>query len=942
MAEGKPVGTMFVELSMDATKYTKAQKDILAGAEKNSADINKVFKTVGTQSDQMYNAMRQNIQNAYNAIAKSATSSADEIRRAHEASAAKISAIDKAQFGEKTSLISSLKSNWISAAAVIGTATMAATKAWDMAKVGASYDEQRGILDNLGRKYNQTADEIVQAMDRAADNQIAKSDLMKIALGGLAKGLDPKQLTDLADAALILGDAVGVDAKTALDDLTQALESGRTKGLKTYLGTSLDLATAFGGLESKMTAVEKTQAMYNLTIQAAAGLQAQQTTKVDGGADAIDRMEKKYNDATLAVSRFFKSMVVGAIDAASAPPIKYKITRDEMGLYHKTVITENKSSEEDDAYLGAAMKAARAKADNDALRASLEKREAEKKVTEFAAKDAIESIRDKQEAEDLYNRNVYEWTVDRLRLEEKMRKDGDDIVKESNKKREEWEKDSQKRVTEGEKIAADFYKDKKKEDAKRAEDRVKAERDIYTDIRGFETESYAASIALIEDQAKKYREMGVSEVAVARWVAEETEKAEIKKLKASKDWRDGIKAYYKEAEKDAKHWGDYSYDVAKAFGTDSRKALSSTLFSTMKGDFENIEDAWRGLMDSMLKKLADSAADMVVSWMETNVTMNSISATSGYVTSGLSALGSYAIGAASDWLGLAVGQWSVPEDKISLLHEGEMVVPAEYAALVRKLMETSGGSLEPGQNSFAASLAESNGWRDSNPFMAELMDNTMTSNIGHSALSGGVKGGITGGLAGALAGALGGALRGGILGALENIGNFYGWTSAGRAASWLDGALAAPGFYNDFNAAIAWNSYQDQASGIATTQAEAVADSWNSYQDAASGVDESGGSTSDGNPNSGGSGEEGWRNGGISSGPNTGYMALMHGTEAHVPLPNGKSIPVEMKGGAQGVVIQNLQLFIGGKEFEGEMKVIADGVVVARNQRNVNPMQRVY
>ena len=36
MATGKPVGTMFVELSLDATKYTKSQRDILAGAEKNS------------------------------------------------------------------------------------------------------------------------------------------------------------------------------------------------------------------------------------------------------------------------------------------------------------------------------------------------------------------------------------------------------------------------------------------------------------------------------------------------------------------------------------------------------------------------------------------------------------------------------------------------------------------------------------------------------------------------------------------------------------------------------------------------------------------------------------------------------------------------------------------------------------------------------------------
>lgn len=36
--------------------------------------------------------------------------------------------------------------------------------------------------------------------------------------------------------------------------------------------------------------------------------------------------------------------------------------------------------------------------------------------------------------------------------------------------------------------------------------------------------------------------------------------------------------------------------------------------------------------------------------------------------------------------------------------------------------------------------------------------------------------------------------------------------------------------------------------------------------------------------------------GGITSGPRSGYMAMLHGTEAVVPLPGGRSIPVEMTG----------------------------------------------
>lgn len=43
---------------------------------------------------------------------------------------------------------------------------------------------------------------------------------------------------------------------------------------------------------------------------------------------------------------------------------------------------------------------------------------------------------------------------------------------------------------------------------------------------------------------------------------------------------------------------------------------------------------------------------------------------------------------------------------------------------------------------------------------------------------------------------------------------------------------------------------------------------------------------------------EGYSNGGIARGREAGYPAILHGTEAVVPLPNGKQIPVEMKGGA--------------------------------------------
>ena len=46
--------------------------------------------------------------------------------------------------------------------------------------------------------------------------------------------------------------------------------------------------------------------------------------------------------------------------------------------------------------------------------------------------------------------------------------------------------------------------------------------------------------------------------------------------------------------------------------------------------------------------------------------------------------------------------------------------------------------------------------------------------------------------------------------------------------------------------------------------------------------------------------------GGIARGRNAGYPAILHGTEAVVPLPNGNKIPVEMKGGAGNNITNNI------------------------------------
>ena len=45
----------------------------------------------------------------------------------------------------------------------------------------------------------------------------------------------------------------------------------------------------------------------------------------------------------------------------------------------------------------------------------------------------------------------------------------------------------------------------------------------------------------------------------------------------------------------------------------------------------------------------------------------------------------------------------------------------------------------------------------------------------------------------------------------------------------------------------------------------------------------------------------GFQTGGVVAGPKTGYTAMLHGTEAVVPLEGGTDIPVEMQGMNEGM-----------------------------------------
>jgi len=305
MAEGKPVGQMYVELSLDATKYTKAQKEILAGAEKNSADINKAFKIVGTKTDEMYNAMRKNIQNHLDAIKKSHLSSHDEIRRAKEAAAAKIKAIDEAQYGVQAGFIEKWKKNWLAATAAVTAAYFAVSRAWDIAEKAANFEQQKIGFANLAASYEANGEKILESLKKVSDGTVNSMTLVNKAGTAMMMGIDPEKIVKLMEIARATTRVTGQSVTQAFDDISLAV--ARSSKLKLdNLGIIIDVAKAneeyareLGTTSDKLNDTQKKQAFLNESIKMGEDLIKRMGDQADTTRDKMDRLKVSLEELQL-------------------------------------------------------------------------------------------------------------------------------------------------------------------------------------------------------------------------------------------------------------------------------------------------------------------------------------------------------------------------------------------------------------------------------------------------------------------------------------------------------------------------------------------------------------------------------------------------------------------------------------------------------------------
>ncbi len=482
--------------------------------------------------------------------------------------------------------ISQLQNHWLKATAAIAAATYGLKKAWDMVKAGAEYSEQKGILNNLARQYSQTADSIVLSMRKASSGLIANSDLMQTALSGVAKGLKPEQLTNLAGAAKILGDAVGKDATTALQDLTEALETGRTKGLKNYLGSAIDLGVAFGDLESKLTDAEKAQALYSLTMIQATKLQNQQTQEVDDAADSIEELDAQWKNLKTDLALWMKDLAVGI---AKSMGMISKTIDDQINDAQKQ-LQELKDFQSTDP-----INAADYKAGIEALEEYIKNLKELKAEQEENAKLKTEYNKAKGDNDPVIQ--YYQNQINALKELIKARNEDEESIKktaDTGKKALE----EQKRLDEQTHDAAiNNIKEGVEARKNAAEENAKITEDLTDRMKELSLDEYAYDIYLIDKKYEKLKESYTGEIDLAAVKAAEI--ADIEKRR--------LEDMTKEQKEAAEKWEDSISDF----------------FESIAGAGEDLEGWWKSWLDRLKGWLFKAIGEMVARWILGVQTMSS-------------------------------------------------------------------------------------------------------------------------------------------------------------------------------------------------------------------------------------------------------------------------------------------------------------------------------
>lgn len=324
MADGRSIGTVFAELDLDPSRYTKAQQKLYKDATQTALGIEENFKKLGIKSSAEFDLMRQKASNAFEGIKNSHKATANDIMRAEQAKADAIKRINEQQFGHQTTLIEGLKKNWIAATVAIGAAMVVMNKAWNLADQSAKFEQQKIAFNNLAASYNTSADQIIASLKRTSGETIATQILIEKAGTAMMMGINPEKISKLMEIARATSKMTGQSVTEAFDNISLAV-GRQSKMILDNLGIIVSAGDAneqyakeLGKSAEQLTDTERKTAFLNATIVAGEDLMRRLGEQTDTTRDKMDRLRATIADLKITLGEGIIRAGAGAMGVFQA------------------------------------------------------------------------------------------------------------------------------------------------------------------------------------------------------------------------------------------------------------------------------------------------------------------------------------------------------------------------------------------------------------------------------------------------------------------------------------------------------------------------------------------------------------------------------------------------------------------------------------------------
>lgn len=181
-----------------------------------------------------------------------------------------------------------------------------------LAKRGGEFNDISGAFDATAEKAGKLSDVFLGSLREGTRGLVSDFDLMRSANDAALAGLSPDLFEDVATAAAHFGKAIGKDATESVNDLSNALQTGRVQALRNY-GVFIDASDVInkftGGNKELNAAIDDQTRITLIQIEAARQLRNVNKNLGDSEKGLGDQVD------TLSVSwRNFVDELGGAID----------------------------------------------------------------------------------------------------------------------------------------------------------------------------------------------------------------------------------------------------------------------------------------------------------------------------------------------------------------------------------------------------------------------------------------------------------------------------------------------------------------------------------------------------------------------------------------------------------------------------------------------------